>query len=108
MQEQGGWVYIVLVCAALWIAYKVARYWIRRNYLIDKYGRDVGLKILARSVWQGMSAEQLTDSWGPPVDRDTTVYKTKTKQTWKYNQTGKNRFKDRIFLEDGEVVGWKD
>jgi len=45
---------------------------------------------------------------GRPVEIDHMVYKFKTKQTWKYNRTGKNRFKVRIFLEDGTVVGWKD
>jgi hypothetical protein len=55
-----------------------------------------------------MSSEQLIDSWGNPVGIDHDVYKTTTKETWKYGQTGKNRFKDRVYLENGTVVGWKD
>jgi hypothetical protein len=58
-------------------------------------------------IWQGMSQEQLMDSRGPPEDREQTVYKTKIKQTWKYGRIGKNRFRERIYVENGVVVGWK-
>ena len=30
------------------------------------------------------------------------------KVTWKYGRIGKNRFRERIFVENGIVVGWKD
>ena len=106
--NENGWLILIGLIAILWITVKVIRYVLRRQYIIAKYGRQTGLKILARQVWQGMTAEQLSDSWGSPVDVDHTVYKTKTKETWKYNQTGKNRYKDRIYVEDGIVVGWKD
>jgi hypothetical protein len=108
MQQQTPWIPIIVVVIALFVMFKILLYLSRRKYLIEKYGREIGLKILSRGIWQGMSSEQLTDSWGSPVDVDHEVYKTKTKGTWKYNQTGKNRFKDRIYLEDGIVVGWKD
>jgi hypothetical protein len=108
MQQQTPWIPIIVVVIALFVMFKILLYLSRRKYLIEKYGREIGLKILSGGIWQGMSSEQLTDSWGSPVDVDHEVYKTKTKETWKYNQTGKNRFKDRIYLEDGIVVGWKD
>jgi len=63
--------------------------------------------ILAGKVWQGMSNEQLLESWGNPADIDREVRRTKTKETWKYNQTGKNRFANRVFLENDIVIGWK-
>lgn len=106
--QQASWLPYILIALAAFALFKLLHYLRRRKYLIEKYGRDVGLRILRRGVWQGMTSEQLNDSWGRPVDVDHTVYKTKTKETWKYNQTGKNRFKDRIYLEDGIVVGWKD
>jgi hypothetical protein len=108
MQQQTPWIPIIAALIALFVMFKLLLYLSRRKYLIKKYGREIGLKILSRAIWQGMSSEQLTDSWGSPVDVDHEVYKTKTKETWKYNQTGKNRFKDRIYLENGIVVGWKD
>ena len=55
-----------------------------------------------------MTSEQLLDSWGNPVDIDRDIYKTRIKETWKYNQTWRNRFKDRVYVNDGIVVGWKE
>ena len=80
----------------------------RREALIAKYGSEqVADDIMAHRIWQGMTSEQLTESWGQPEDLDTKVYKQSTKETWKYGQTGKNRFSDRVFTENGVVVGWK-
>jgi len=61
---------------------------------------------MRRVIWQGMTQEQLIDSWGRPVARDQKIYKTKTAETFKYNQTGKNRFGSRVQVENGLVVGW--
>lgn len=79
----------------------------RREALLAKYG-DAELvdRIMRRMFWQGQSQEQLVDSLGRPLDIDERVLKTKTKETWKYNRTGKNRFGLRIILENGIVVGW--
>jgi hypothetical protein len=35
------------------------------------------------------------------------VLKTKTTQVYKYNRYGKNRFHDRVKIDDGIVVGWE-
>jgi hypothetical protein len=83
-------------------------YWKRRRYLIGKYGEEVGLRILSGTVWQGMTSEQLADCRGNPADIGREVYKTTSKEEWKYNQTGKNRSANRIYLENGIVVGWKN
>jgi hypothetical protein len=108
MDQQQGWVVAIVAIAAIWLAARIVGYQLRKTSLIKKYGREIGLKILGRKVWQGMTEEQLTDSWGKPVETDRSIYKTKTKETWKYNKTGKNRFKDPIYFEDGIVVGWKN
>lgn len=80
----------------------------RKEYLLAKYGdASVVEKIMRSLIWQGMSEEQLRDSWGAPVDIDEKVYKTKTASTYKYSQTGKNRFKSRVKVENGVVVGWE-
>ncbi|HEY0329894.1 MAG TPA: lysozyme inhibitor LprI family protein [Rhodopseudomonas sp.] len=78
-----------------------------RQSLIAKYGEGIANRILARQIWQGMTGEQLVDSWGAPADRDHEIMKSKTKETWKYQQYGRNRFRNRVFLENGMVVGWK-
>jgi hypothetical protein len=75
--------------------------------LIDKYGIVDAERILARQVWQGMTHEQLIESWGNPVDQEVEIKRAKTKETWKYNQIGRNRYASRVFLENGVVIGWK-
>ncbi|MEI7075958.1 DUF2845 domain-containing protein [Pectobacterium versatile] len=79
----------------------------RRAKLMNKYG-DAALvdRLMKRMFWQGQSKEQLLDSLGKPLDIDQKVLKTKVKEVWKYNQTGKGRYALRITIENGEVIGW--
>ncbi|KGA22312.1 hypothetical protein AO825_20035 [Pectobacterium brasiliense] len=79
----------------------------RRAKLMNKYG-DAALvdRLMKRMFWQGQSKEQLLDSLGKPLDIDQKVFKTKVKEVWKYNQTGKGRYALRITIENGEVIGW--
>jgi hypothetical protein len=80
----------------------------RRAYLLAKYRNQVIVdKIMRRMVWQGMSQEQLLDSWGEPKDKDQKVYKNKVMKTFKYGKYGKNRFHRRVRLDNGIVVGWE-
>ena len=79
----------------------------KRRRLMEKYG-DAAIveKIMRRRIWDGMTAEQLIDSWGHPAAVDQNFFKTKTKEIYKYNQDGKNRFRERVTVENGVVVGW--
>lgn len=98
--------WVMLVVAAFFVlAYCQER--ARRERLIKKYGdSDLVDRLMKRMFWQGQSEEQLMDSLGKPLDIDQKVLKTKTKEVWKYNRTGKGRYSLRITLENGEVVGW--
>jgi hypothetical protein len=81
----------------------------RRQALFDKYGdAEIVDRIMARSYWQGQTSDQLSDSLGSPVDVDRKILKTKSKEVWKYLQTGKGRFGLRITLENDIVVGWEE
>lgn len=92
---------------ALWLGVRAYSKKKRREALLAKYGDPKIVEmILSRSVWQGQTQEQLVDSLGNPLDVDQKVLKSKTKETWKYNQTGSNRFGLRIIVEDRVVVGW--
>lgn len=91
----------------LFFALKIVRRVWRRQSLTKKYGPQEAARIIAREVWQGMTAEQLTESRGRPADIGREIIRTRTKETWKYGQTGKNRFQNRIYLEAGIVIGWK-
>lgn len=80
---------------------------VRRKELMAKYGDEVIVnKIMNKMFWQGQTPEQLIDSIGRPLDTDQRVMKTKVKEVWKYNRTGKGRYALRITLENGVVVGW--
>lgn len=79
----------------------------RRNALLAKYGdAEIVDRIMKKMFWQSQTSEQLVDSLGKPVDVDRKVMKTKTKEVWKYNETGKGRYGLRITLEDDVVIGW--
>ncbi len=94
----------VLVSA---VALSVFRNIGRKHRLVARYGQEIAARILAREVWQGMTGEQLTASRGSPSDMGREIIKEKTRETWKYHQIGKNRFRERIYLENGIVIGWK-
>ncbi|SEH89081.1 hypothetical protein SAMN02799636_04309 [Methylobacterium sp. 275MFSha3.1] len=104
----GGFVALIIGVFVLREAAKRGARKRRYERLMAKYG-DASIvdRIMAAEMWQGMTAEMLTDSWGSPVDRDREVYKTRTTETWKYGQTGKNRFKHRVVVENSVVVGFK-
>ncbi len=97
---------IVLAIVGLLI-YQAHATKMRREFLMSKYGDAVIVdRLMSRSFWQGQTADQLRDSLGTPLDVDTRVMKTKTKEVWKYNQQGKNRYNLKITLEESIVIGW--
>jgi hypothetical protein len=106
--EFGGWLAIGGILVAIYGAIAILRRWMRWKHLIKKYGPEIGKLIFAKRVWQGMTTEQLLDSWGDPEDLDEKVLKSKTKQVWKYGNNGRNRYRQRVFIEDSVVVGWQD
>ncbi len=79
----------------------------RRQALMLKYG-DAALveRIMGQKVWTGQTQGMLLDSWGQPEDVDIKVLKTKRKEIWKYGQTGRGRFRNRVTVENGFVVGF--
>jgi hypothetical protein len=100
-------VILIAICLIALAVITNIRYNKRRQRLVAKYGSVVADGILAGQIWQGMTNEHLIESWGSPTAVETEVRHTKTKETWKYKQTGKNRFSNRVFLENDVVIGWK-
>lgn len=78
----------------------------RLRFLVNKHGDEIGKKLFQQLVWQGETEEQLRDSLGAPMDIDTQVMKSKSREIWKYRQTSANRYALKITLENGVVVGW--
>ena len=90
-----------------WYRYKAKRLAERRAVLIVKYGSATDAdRILRREVWVGMTSDQLIDSLGPPVEKDSEVKARKITEIWKYGQTGVNRFTNRVTVNNGLVSKW--
>jgi hypothetical protein len=79
----------------------------RRLRLLARYGDEKAVEmIMTRQIWEGMTKDQLIDSWGKPVEIDEKVLKTKVTHVYKYNRSSKTSFRERVKLDDGVVVGW--
>ncbi|WP_249121687.1 hypothetical protein [Stutzerimonas stutzeri] len=108
--ETSGWVapsLIVTGVLALIALYKYNKKQQRLAYLREKYKEEIIVrKIYDGYFWEGQTSEQLLDSLGSPEAVDNKLLKTKTKEIWKYNRQGVNRFALRITVENGYVVGW--
>lgn len=84
------------------------------TYVLGKRGRltmkdkddDLIESLTKKLFWQGQTKKQLLESLGEPLDIDKKALKTKVKEVWKYEQTGKGRYALKITLENGVVVGW--
>ena len=96
----------IIICMIIGAAVFYRQKW-KRERLMAKYGDEALVeKLMNGMYWQGQTEGQLLDSLGRPLDIDQKVLKTKTKEVWKYEETGKNRYALKIILEHGEVVGW--
>ena len=80
----------------------------RIDYLTSKYrNKQIVDRIINQTIWKGETAEQLRDSLDEPASMEKQVLKNTNKETWKYNADGVNRYKLRILLKNGRVIGWK-
>lgn len=100
---------VLLIIAAVVLAFVARAVAKNSRYarLLAKYGDEkVVDALLTQTIWQGMTAEQLRDSWGEPVAVEQKVMKTKVREVFKYKPLGRNRFRDKVTLEDGVITGW--
>lgn len=105
--ENGVFPFLISIVVIIYFYSSISKKRKRRAYLMEKYQNpEIVELILNNSFWQGQTSEQLFDSLGNPLDVDEKVYKTKTKEIWKYNNDGRDRYRLRITLENGFVVGW--
>lgn len=87
---------------------KSRQHQMRIKELLEKYGDEsVVEKILNNNYWIGATEEMLLDSIGEPDDKDSSVMKTKTKETWKYGKKQANQYRLRIYLDNGRVTRWE-
>ncbi len=99
---------IILAILFALVAGRILLRRMRFRALARKYDSDaIAADIMAKKIWQGMTEEQLAESWGRPADVDLKVLKTKATATWKYKHLGGNRYAQRISIENGVVTGWE-
>ena len=81
----------------------------RISELMLKYDdEEIVSKILNRYFWIGQTSSQLKDSLGKPVDISEWRNTKEFGETWKYAQTGKNRYALKIYLKNDLVDGWDE
>lgn len=80
----------------------------RPGLLRERYGEEMAQRLLDGEIWQGQTEEQLRESLGPPVATEEKVLKTKTVRIFKYSEAGENRYRLKVKVENGVIVGWED
>lgn len=70
------------------------------NQIINKYGLEIGRKIINQDFWIGMTGEQLKDSKGEPDKIEREILKTKTKETYIYG----NKSSGDYFVIENNLV----
>jgi len=102
------WIIVFLLLIVGLIAYggwKEKKEAERRAALMGKYNdAEIVMRIMGQKVWIGQTAEQLLESWGRPAAVDKKQLKTKRKEVWKWGQTGRNRYTNRVTLDNDVVV----
>ena len=71
-----------------------------------KYPESEVRRIIRKTIWVGETTQQLVESLGRPAGIDEMLMQTKHRQVWKYKRSGANRYRLRITVENGRVVGW--
>lgn len=68
---------------------------------VDKFGKEIGLRVYNKQIWKGMTEKMLSASWGKPDKIDKNVEKWGTFTQWYY---GKITF----FFRDGKLTDWEE
>lgn len=102
------WIVIIVSIAIIFIVGNIYTTKARKEYLFNKYNsEEIVENIMQGHFWVGQTSEQLIDSLGKPSDKSIKIMKTRYREIWKYNKTGKNRYGLRITLDDHVVQTWE-
>ena len=98
--------FVLIVMLFIWLFKHLNKK--RKLRLLEKYQNEQIVDLIMKgNFWEGQTEEQLLDSLGSPQDIDQKVLKTKRKAIWKYQHESGNRYRLRITIENGLVVGWE-
>ena len=73
---------------------------LHENHIINKYGLEIGKKIINQDFWIGMTDHQLKDSKGEPDKIEREILKTKTKEIYIYG----NKSSGDYFVIENNLV----
>lgn len=90
------------------LEYEIEKTARRSAALTKRFGADAAARIVEGSLWQGATADMVREIHGMPADTETKVLRDVRSEVWKYERVGKsNRFRLRVYLENGVVIGWQ-
>jgi len=72
----------------------------RMEYLENKYGTSLALRVYEGKIWKGMRAEMVKDSWGSPLKISSMISGNALKEEWFYRST-------TLYFENNKLAGWK-
>jgi len=79
----------------------------RFRNLAERFGEESAHKIVARTLWQGATAEMVREMLGTPGHVSSKALKTKKREVWKYQRLDARRFGLHVLLENDVCVGWE-
>jgi len=79
----------------------------RFQNLVQRYGMENANRIVAKTIWQGATAEMIQEMLGAPAAVSSRVFKTKKRDVWKYDPLDARRYGLLVTLENDVCVGWE-
>jgi heme exporter protein D len=84
----------------------------RKARILEAYGEEIGNLILAKKIVEGMTEEMLFEAWGQPGKKEDSVLRGKAIILYFFggsrNQRGNVKYAQRVTVENGLIIGWKD
>jgi hypothetical protein len=79
----------------------------RFQNLVQRFGEQNANRIVAKTIWQGATAEMIHEMLGAPATVSSRVFKTKKRDVWKYEPLDARRYALQVTLENDVCVGWE-
>ena len=99
---------VLIGAVVVWILIRLAIFRLKRwLWMLRHEDAEMVAVMLEGQIARGMTLDMVLDVWGDPADMEEVVLKTKSRRQLKYDQTGKNRYGTRVYLEEDIVVGWE-
>ena len=71
----------------------------RYEYLENKYGQSLGVKLYEGKIWKGMNSLLVKESWGSPNKINRVISGNIVREEWTYNKT-------RLYFQNSTLADW--